>query len=458
MTWKRNSSEGDPPTDPLGDVIAETLLDLIPPAELELLYTPAGAPAPQPADGWSSATGEGPAGWQLTLIVRPGERIAPILDSQHTFKELQSILPAAMLQAAAPLRARERVEQPPRRLGSFEQRLYRDSAAGAVLAAYLCRHTGCGDLRTLIEDTIEFLVELSGTRVESQDLTHGVVITDVFREPPRIPVRYPADVRVAKRAPLLFDGQRAVLIVDLEGRARTELQRHRLDRVAKAAAAPVAVDGLPEGGSLVAAATRVVGGLGLFLRADRSIWAFVGGHPLIVRRGERWVGFPLLLAESLAGIAGGGAAASMVADAAFTISAQPHGAILAIVEDAAVLDAVVPLKDRFDLRDELDPAGMRIETRLHHLIDAEELDEETLVRLATLDGATILDRNGRLLAYGAVVSSFDSQHEGARTAAARTLSEVALVVVMVSVDGDITIFRDGAAVVTLLRGTRVSIA
>jgi DNA integrity scanning protein DisA with diadenylate cyclase activity len=72
------------------------------------------------------------------------------------------------------------------------------------------------------------------------------------------------------------------------------------------------------------------------------------------------------------------------------------------------------------------------------------------VRLATLDGATVLDREGRLLAYGAIVTSADSQHEGARTAAARTLSETAQVVLKVSVDGDITIFRDGTAVTTLL--------
>lgn len=46
--------------------------------------------------------------------------------------------------------------------------------------------------------------------------------------------------------------------------------------------------------------------------------------------------------------------------------------------------------------------------------------------------------------------SADSQHEGARTAAARTLSSTALVVLKVSVDGDITIFRAGEAVTTLL--------
>jgi hypothetical protein len=120
------------------------------------------------------------------------------------------------------------------------------------------------------------------------------------------------------------------------------------------------------------------------------------------------------------------------------------------VDDPADLDGVVSPKDRFDLRDDVDPTAMRTETRLHHLIDAEDLDVRTLVRLAMLDGATVLDRDGHLLAYAAIVTSTDSQHEGARTAAAKTLSETAEVVLTVSVDGDITIFRAGAAVTTLL--------
>ena len=82
---------------------------------------------------------------------------------------------------------------------------------------------------------VQFLIELSGARVESHELTHGVVIADVLVDAPRLEFRYPQDVRAAKRAPLLFDGQRAVLVVDLQGRARTELQRHRFQRLAPGA-------------------------------------------------------------------------------------------------------------------------------------------------------------------------------------------------------------------------------
>jgi hypothetical protein len=200
----------------------------------------------------------------------------------------------------------------------------------------------------------------------------------------------------------------------------------------------------------VADATRALGGLGFFVRADRSIWTFVEGQPLLVRRGERWTAFPLELTTAIANMIGGGEVAALVARAAFIISAQPQGAILAIVEDPVRLEGVVSQKDRYDLRDEIDPRAMRVETRLHHLIDAVELDEETLVRLAGLDGATVVDRDGNLIAYGAIVSSSDSQHEGARTAAAKTLSLTALVVLKVSVDGGITVFREGRAVSTLL--------
>ncbi|OWY59308.1 hypothetical protein B7486_75280, partial [cyanobacterium TDX16] len=147
---------------------------------------------------------------------------------------------------------------------------------------------------------------------------------------------------------------------------------------------------------------------------------------------------------------GGGEAARTVVQAAYLTSAMGHGAILAIVADASQVDDAVSPKDRYDLRDEQDLEGMRPETRLHHLIDAEHLDAQTLARLADLDGATIVDRESNLIAYGAIVTSANSEHEGARTAAAKTLSTVADVVLKVSQDGDVTVFAGGEAVATLL--------
>jgi hypothetical protein len=457
MASQRSSTIGEPPVDPLGEAVARALTDLVAGATVELRYTPSGtsAAAPPARIGTAMATGAGPPGWETTLLVHLNDRIARLVDAgtPTALAELLDALPQAGLQAASSFRRHDDGHGKFVAVTPALRRAVRDIVAAQVLGRYLALRLGTRARPELIAETIEFLIELSGTRVESHDLTHGVILTDVLSHPPRLLLRYPEDIRTAKRAPLLFDGQHSVLVVDLEGRARTELLRHRFDRLVPGAArAPSGSDDDDwiESGALVARATSALGGLGFFVRADRSIWTFVDGQPLLVRRGEHWTAFPLQLSASIENMIGGGSVAALVARAAFMISTRPGGAILAIVDDPADLEGVVSPKDRYDLRNDIDLTAMRTETRLHHLIDAEHLDEDTLVRLAMLDGATVLDRDGRLLAYGAIVTSTDSQFEGARTAAARTLSETALVVLKVSVDGDITIFRAGTAVTTLL--------
>ena len=451
MRWQRTSTVGEPPADPLGEAVAGAVADVLAGATVELSYSPVDAsPEEPPADpGTAAATGAGPPGWRVTLVVRLHHQLAHLVDAHDpmSLAELLAALPAAGIRAMAPFSG-DRHAVP---IGPPLRRALRDMVAVEVLEDFLTARVGRPVRPGLLAETIEFLIELSGARVESHDLSHGMIVADALHDAPRLAFAYPADVRAAKRAPLLFDGHRSVLLVDPDGRARTELPRHRIERL-------MAVAGrLPEGESdwldsdaLVADATRALGGLGFFVRPDRSIWTFVEGQPLLVRRGEHWTAFPMELTAAIAMMIGSGSVASLVARAAFTISAQPQGAILAVVDDPARLDGVVSPKDRYDLRNEIDVAGMRPETRLHHLIDAEQLDEETLVRLAGLDGATVVDGIGRLLAYGAIVTSTDSQHEGARTAAAATLSETAQVVLKVSVDGDITVFRAGRAVTTVL--------
>lgn len=452
MARQRTSTVEEVPVDPVGEAIADGLTDVLT-SSVELAYAPAATPAPQvgPAADTAFATGLGPPGWQLSYIVRLDDRLSRLVSSgdRSSLTELLDALPSAAVHVGSQLRGGDAGGKSPA-VGSALRRAIRDMVAAEILARYMKTRLPDDVLSELIGATIEFLIELSGTRVESHNLTHGVIIADVLGGPPRLRFAYPDDIRAAKRAPLLFDGQRSVLVVDPEGRARTELQRHRLERLVEGSEPVLNDDDSIESGSLVAEATSVLGGIGFFLRADRSIWTFVDGQPLLVRRGEHWTAFPLELTASIESMIGCTPVAALVAQAAFMISAQPRGAILAIVDDAALLDGVVSLKDRYDLRDDVDRAAMRPETRLHHLIDAEDLDEQTLVRLATLDGATVLDRQGRLVAYGAIVASADSQHEGARTAAAKTLSDTAAVVLKVSVDGDITIFRSGRMVTTLL--------
>jgi hypothetical protein len=452
MAWQRTSTVEHVPTDPIGEAVAAGIAEILGGASVDLRYSPTDDPLPPRVDrqASASATSAGPSGWNVTLTVRLADRIAPLVTAASApLLEILDALPAAGLRAAAHFAALAPDESEP--LSPALRRALRDMIVIEALGGH---HACAGGLRTteLIAETVEFLIELSGTRVESHDLTHGVIITDALRDPPRLEFAYPADLRSVKRAPLLFDGQRSLLVVDRQGRARTEFQSHRLDRLAHDAKGPDAYSAeFSHSGSLVAEATRRLGGIGFFLRADRTIWVFADGQPLLMRRAEHWTTFPLALAAAITNAIGGSpTTADIVVQAAFIISAQRHGAILAIVDHPDTLEGIVSPKDRYDLRNAFDPMAMQAETRLHHLIDAEDLDAQTLARLAALDGATILDRNGHLLAYGAIVTSADSQHEGARTAAATTLSRSAEIVLKVSADGDLTVLRRGEVVATLL--------
>jgi hypothetical protein len=463
--------EPDAPHDPIGESLRAFVGELLTNAVVDLVHTPIGAAAPEPAAPElaasvdaviASASAELVAGWTTTLTVGFGAKSASQVES---VPDALRALPQAALRAGTQFSSMSSSA-----LSPAIERALRDTVVVELLTQHQVdavepdgtRQTGetveCAS-STLLADTLEYLIELSGTRVEAHNLTHGVVITDAIAHEPRLLVPYPSGLRDAKRSPLLFDGQRSVLIVDRAGRARTELQAHRLDRLHPSSAPLQSVEReFVDSGSLVALATRQLGGIGFFLREDRSIWTFVDGQPLVIRRGEHWTAFPLWLSRAIGTRIGGGAAVELIVGAALLVSVKTGGAIFAIVDEATSLGDVVAAKDRFDLRNEDQPddvgdagsADMRPETKLHHLIDAGDLDTQTLARLAELDGATVLDRDGKLLAYGAIISSSDSEHEGARTAAAKSLSHRALVVLKVSEDGDITVFSNGAVVATLL--------
>jgi hypothetical protein len=80
-----------------------------------------------------------------------------------------------------------------------------------------------------------------------------------------------------------------------------------------------------------------------------------------------------------------------------------------------------------------------------------DLDPTVLAALASLDGATVLDRNGSLIAVGAILRHFSGEPmpesgivEGARTTAAMSASRFGPVL-KISEDGGITFF-DGVRV------------
>lgn len=442
---------GELDSDPVGQSLRTCISELLGTTRVHITYHRVGAVAPDDATApdevvVAEASAEVHTGWITKITVGFGERAGARVES---FPEALLAVPAAALRAAEVF-----IDAPIGRTGRLSPSLER-ALRDTVIVELLSHHQGwtkpeCASTELLAE-TLEYLIELSGARVESRNLTHGVVITDALLDEPRLSVAYPSGLRDAKRSPLLFDGQRSVLVVDAHGRARTELQANRPDRLDPSAVTGPKIDlDFVDRGSLVALATRQLGGIGFFLREDRSIWTFLDGQPLVIRRSEHWSAFPLWLSKALGTAIGGGRAVDLIVSASLIVSMRSGGAIFGIVDGPDVLEGIVAIKDRYDLRNESDVDAMRPETRLHHLIDGNDLDSQTLARFGELDGATIVDRDGRLLAYGAIISSSDSQHEGARTAAAKSLSHHALAVLKVSEDGDITVFREGQPMVTLL--------
>jgi hypothetical protein len=304
----------------------------------------------------------------------------------------------------------------------------------------------------LVADTLEYLIELSGTRVELQSLTHGVVITDALPETPRLSVSYPSGLRAAKRSPLLFDSRRSVLIVNRAGRARNQLQRHRLERLLPSPKG-LGIDdnAFVDSGSLVALATRRLGGIGVLPPR--------GPQYLDLRRRPAPGDPPRRALDGVSGLARhrhrrchrrwphsgprrtSGAHDLDATQRSYLRDRRRHLCARRHVET----------KDRYDLRDQFDPPAMRPETRLHHLIDATDMDAHTLARLGGSMAPPSWTATGSYSPTASSLSSADSQHEGARTAATRSLSRRLLAVLKVSEDGEITVFREGDVVATLLR-------
>jgi hypothetical protein len=301
-------------------------------------------------------------------------------------------------------------------------------------------------LAETLSDVIKYLEGLSSSRVEHESLSHGVVIGNPQGHPVLNQVYYPNDFASLKRTPLLADGSSCLLWITVDGHPVGLVSRSVL---AKSDCSRSGSQGSRELG-LLASLSKRVRGPGVMLRKDGSIVIISDGHPLFVRRGGRWRGMlwksvSEKIKQRLDTLG------ELLFDTTCQLSASGRGGVLALVEK---LPPGIADKDSLDastkaLRSDPGAISRHGEWLFHALLstrDVLSLGSQTLVSLAAIDGATIVDKNARLLAYGAVVPSHPTSSEGARTAAARVLSTYGLVI-KVSADGPITIFEDGTEVI-----------
>ena len=329
-----------------------------------------------------------------------------------------------------------------------------------VLADRLSHRTSPpGDLDPIgrfVADALDYFGVLSATHVEGQAVSHGIVIVTDHRGliPPHPPVPYPGRLPSRKRTPLLFDGTQSVLLVTTEGHAVASIGRHSLPQDGPHATRIDLFDAFPGiDGALTAAASKAFCGVGVYLRADRTVWVFDDGKPIFMRRASRWKSIAIeSFTRTIASLGSTDSddVAELIAHASLRTSMQGHGAIFAIADSAAVLDGVVQAKDRYPEPFSSAPLHS-VDDELHQLVSRDEMHTPSaLALLARIDGATIVDTAGDLLAYGAIVQSENSRGEGARAAAARTLSRTVNLAMTVSQDGPITVFHRGEVALELL--------
>lgn len=323
------------------------------------------------------------------------------------------------------------------------------------------------ELAGTVVNSLEYMDGLTRSRVEHQELSHGLIVAPLAAEEPTLRKRqtlpqccYPQDFQDLKRIPLLADGYQSALRISPGGEAVELVTRDTLGDMR------ALLDRDFGALSFIAAASERYEGIGLMLRPGGSVMTFAGGQPLFIRRSGVWHGLLWNQVRSTM-VARYGKVGAQVFGVALILTTSSKGGILVIMDrpsDPPDLNE----KDRVDRARERgadeqkhggaqalgkDPQGRAVpaEWYLHRLLptsDVTELSLPTLALLAGIDGATIVDTDGRLLSYGAIVPSVQGQSEGARTAAARTLSEHGLVI-KVSEDGPVQLFENGESVLTV---------
>ena len=127
-----------------------------------------------------------------------------------------------------------------------------------------------------------------------------------------------------------------------------------------------------------------------------------------------------------------------------------QGALLVVLRDVEAASSLVAPVDRLDRPAPEGVAGEGNRRPLHYLLRGrtlDDVDESVLMALASLDGATVVDTHGRLIAAGAILMHPHGEagdawvSEGARTTAAQAAGRFGPVL-KVSTDGMVTCYDE----------------
>jgi hypothetical protein len=305
--------------------------------------------------------------------------------------------------------------------------------------------------RDVVADAIEVLRESSLQTYENLRISTGVILlgagNDPFRKIPKPPsgaLRYSNVLVGIKSFHRLVDGLRTVSLVNNEGMLVDMVDIQEFSRMHDVGSLPAPAASRYHAHSL---ATLHGGHICLVLTPNGEIKIFSGGVQVFHFMEGRWrlSDIPEKYHE-FRKMVGDPALAQRLFAAALNLAERRRGGLFVILDEGrSAMDLVAPQ----DLL-ESDPASSN-KGQLHYLLRnkrAMDIEPSVLESIARVDGGIVIDREGWLLAFGAILRHIEQAvpaQEGGRTTAAVHASRFGTVL-KISEDGGISFYRCGARI------------
>jgi hypothetical protein len=344
--------------------------------------------------------------------------------------------------------------------------LFRGAIEDRYVGAFLDANEYTIDAREARADRIASIIELlrvaALSSYESRPISTGILLLGTPHDPTR-PGRvaplsaptYTESLASIKTFFRLADGVRTVFLANCDGQLLDIIDIDRWS--AQLPDQPALHVSCSTPFEAHARATMQQGNICAVLSPSREIKVFADGAEVFTFRGAAWHLLDLQAKYAVwAQAVGEPTLASTLFQTALNLADAREGALFAVLRDpAADLGRLVAPADRLDIPvSSGPPLGRPTRRDLLHLLEGRsvnDLDPSVLAALASLDGATVVDSQGHVLAAGAILRNAPSDElqqsgsiEGARTTAAVYTSRFGPVL-KVSEDGVITFF-DGERV------------
>lgn len=388
------------------------------------------------------------APWSATRLTSGAERSESTwTDESRLTVNVQVILPSLRLSSTCE-RDQDAVSLDDRHilghLAAETERVLRTAGTGMVSLIDYGTQAVAAELGTRADlqfnplPVLQFIRSLSHETYENRSLSYGIILSRSLDG--RAPFHEALDNKRIKR---ITDGISTALVIDRKGKVVELAPLHSPQHESLAARRrPWSSAGLAE-----AAKAREAVGVALTHQGDMVI--VDRGRLVFSQRAGVWRvwNHPAILArlKSLWDFCGPAGQLSTVLShfyqLAMDLAFNRTGGLLIVLGGRNRLDDTLASRaDRINSASRSGPERALDRSLLRRSV--QKTDRRIANDLASLDGALIVDRSGRILAYGAMVKLGSSAKQGARTRAALGASHNGIAI-MISADGNIGFYRAG---------------